>query len=75
MKNTDIRTEKDFLHDLSSPAGAIQLHLEHLREISKGEKVDFEKVKEMLEKAVSLVQKISELIAARREEIKGDDSL
>jgi hypothetical protein len=70
MNSAQKRTEREFLHDLSSPAGALQLHLEYLKEISKSEKLDLEKVREKLEKAVFLAQKISEIITFRREEIK-----
>ncbi len=63
------RNERDFLHDLSSPLGALQLHLEHLLDLFRknyGEHAELKRI----EKAVDLVHKTGKMISTRRQELK-----
>lgn len=63
------RTEREFLHDLSSPLGALQLHLEHMAELFRKESPEHHLLAR-IEKAVSLIQKTNHLVTTRREELK-----
>ncbi len=63
------RTEREFLHDLSSPLGALQLHLEHMADLFRKDSPQHPLLARV-EKAVSLIQKTNLLVTERREELK-----
>ncbi len=66
------RTEREFLHDLSSPVGALQLHLEHLLDLFRKNHKDHVEINR-IEKAVQLIHKTGQLISMRRDELNSEE--
>jgi hypothetical protein len=56
--------ERKFLHDLSSPLGGLQLHLEALQ--MDLQRAGSQEVGEKIEKCLTLLQKVSRLLEERK---------
>ena len=68
-------TEKEFLHDISSPVSVLQGGLEMLRaKIQNGQLSDLAEVEARLEKLINVSEKLVKVLTARKEEVKSNDS-
>jgi hypothetical protein len=64
MEESRAKPERKFLHDLSSPLGGLQLHLEALQMDVK--KTGHPQMEQKIEKCLILLEKVSGLLAERK---------
>ena len=69
-------TEKEFLHDISSPISVLQGGLEMLRaKIQNGQLSELTEVEARLEgKLISVSDRLVKVLTARKKEVKSNDS-
>ena len=67
-------TEKDFLHDISSPISVLQGGLEMLRtKLLNGQLSDVSEIEARLEKLINVSGKLVKILTERKEEIRNED--